>query len=41
MAKYKALLLGLKLTKILGAIRVSVLGDSYLFFFNTIGYFVL
>ena len=30
MAEYEALLLGLKLVKILGAIRVSIMGDSEL-----------
>lgn len=30
MAKYEALLLGLKLFKRLGAIRVSIMGDSEL-----------
>ena len=30
MAEYEALLLGLKLVKILGAIRVSIIGDSNL-----------
>ena len=30
MAEYEALLLGLKLVKSLGAIRISVLGDSNL-----------